>query len=157
VPRKKSGEVTRAYVVTHWQPGSGGRGGYGDPSKALAAARALRRKGVGKVLRRSASRRRRAAVVVVLKASPRRHREALAKLKQRAGDGISVQKTTTGGTTFRSAKKGQWVHVISCQYCGVGVREAHEQARALRAKLTCKDCARKTPLELLVLACTWAS
>lgn len=149
--RKKSSEITRAYLVTHSPPPVWWRGVTRpvppDMEKALRAARALKRSGYGSIVKRSRSFTQ-AAVVVVLRASKARHRQVLRQV--RAREWIKVQAWKNDGRSRRSATKGRWVYVVSCCYCGVGVGEVSDEGQAQRAaNEKCRTCAAKTPLELL--------
>ena len=155
VPRKPSIEVTRAYLVTHRVPRYGehrpGRLYYrteGDIHAALRAARAIKRRGHGKILSNSKGfwATANATVVVSLTASRRTHKEALKNVRRRPG--IKVKHTRVDGVGSKSREKWSWVFVICCPLCGVGVEES-EYERRDHPGILCHECKNMAPLELL--------
>jgi hypothetical protein len=150
---KPSVKVTRAYSITHAANGSFPYTS-SDPHVVMRAARYIKGRGHGRIVRRPGMGwGSRAHAVVLLTASPRVHDHALKHVSRKKGVSCSV--ANLGGSSHRSAKKGDWRVGIFCQHCGIcthmgtstiqsGLRKSHPS--------TCNRCKRKGPLELFVLA-----
>jgi hypothetical protein len=139
---KPSIRVSRAYRLS------------GESYAVERAARYLKGRGHGRLLKFNARERYltqtglgytfSGSVLVVLVASPQTHAEAQENLKERS---IAVVAVQLGGTSSRSAKKGQW-HMggSRCDLCNK-VMSTHRPPHWVEG--TCIRCKKLGPLELL--------
>lgn len=144
---KPSIQVTKVYSVMVKYDRNARQWRGPDIHPALRAARYLKGRGHGKIVRKN---RYTGTVVVSLHASPAVHKDALKKARER--EGVSVAEGRIGGRSHRSSTKWSWQVGVSCPYCGICHRMRHSKGEREHLSETCPRCARRSPIELLAMS-----